>query len=47
MRTPDRSRVKQNIAQVTAVITHTTPQTETPILLDSWGTNMPFVKMLL
>lgn len=46
IRTPDRSTVKQNTAQVTAVITHTTPQTQMPTLLDSWGTNMPFVKML-
>jgi len=47
MRTPDRSEVKQSIAHVTVVITHTTPQTEMPTLLDSWGTNMPFVKMFL
>jgi len=45
MRTPDRSQVKQNIAHVTAVIIYKTPQTEIPTLLDSWGTNMPFVKM--
>ena len=28
------------------VITHATPQTELPALLDIWVTNTPFVKML-